>query len=69
MYRVGQNHIYIRCVYGNFGREITKYTVIYGVYIWFWPTLNMYQSTLVLHKRNRIYTSKKLCINTCTADS
>jgi hypothetical protein len=31
--------IYIRCIYGNFGREITKYTVIYGVYIRFWPTL------------------------------
>jgi hypothetical protein len=26
--------IYIRCVYGNFGREITIYTVIYGVYIY-----------------------------------
>jgi len=33
--------IYIRCVYGNFGREITIYTVIYGVYIRFWPTLHM----------------------------
>jgi hypothetical protein len=31
--------IYIRCVYGIFGREITKYTVIYGAYIRFWPTL------------------------------
>ena len=31
--------IYIRCIYGIFGREITKYTVIYGVYIRFWPTL------------------------------
>ena len=26
-------------VYGIFGRELTKYTVIYGVYIRFWPTL------------------------------
>jgi hypothetical protein len=25
-----------------FGREITKYTVTYGVYIRFWPTLNIY---------------------------
>jgi len=33
--------IYIRCIYGIFGREITKYTVIYGVYIRFWPTLKM----------------------------
>ena len=31
--------IYIWCVYGFFGREITRYTVIYGVYIRFWPTL------------------------------
>ena len=31
--------IYIRCIYGIFGREIIKYTVIYGVYIQFWPTL------------------------------
>jgi len=31
--------IYIRCLYGIFGREITKYTVIYSVYIRFWPTL------------------------------
>ena len=33
--------IYIRCIYGIFGREITKYTVIYGVYVRFWPTLHM----------------------------
>jgi len=33
--------IYIRCIYGVFGREITKYTVIYGVHIRFWPTLQM----------------------------
>ena len=31
--------IYIRCIYGIFGRKITKYTVIYGVYVRFWPTL------------------------------
>jgi hypothetical protein len=29
----------IRCIYGIFGREITEYTVIYGVYNRFWPTL------------------------------
>ena len=33
--------IYIQCIYGVFGREIIKYTVIYGVYIRFWPTLVM----------------------------
>jgi len=33
--------IYIRCTYGIFGREITIHTAIYGVYIRFWPTLNI----------------------------
>jgi len=33
--------MYIRCIYGNFGREITNITVIYGVYVRFWPTLLM----------------------------
>jgi hypothetical protein len=33
--------IYIRCIHGIFGREITEYTVIYGAYIRFWPTLNI----------------------------
>ena len=26
----GQNRIYIRCIYGTFGKGITKYAVIYG---------------------------------------
>jgi hypothetical protein len=42
VFRVGQNPIYIRCVYGIFGREITIYTIIYGVCIRFWPTLMVY---------------------------
>jgi len=33
--------IYIQCIYGIFGREITKYTIIYGAYIQFWPTLHV----------------------------
>jgi hypothetical protein len=37
--------INIRCTYGIFGREITKYMVIYGVYIQLWPTPH---KTLVL---------------------
>jgi len=37
-------HIYTEhTVYGIFGRKITKYTVIYGVYIRFWPTLHVKQ--------------------------
>jgi len=42
--------IYIRCMYGIFGREITTYTVIYGAYIRFWPTLHItYKSLKLLH--------------------
>ena len=33
--------IHIGGMYGIFGREITNYTVIHGVYIQFWPTLIM----------------------------
>ena len=33
--------IYIRCIYGIFGREITKYTVIYSVNLRFWATLHI----------------------------
>jgi len=28
------NPTHIWCIYGNFGREITKYTVMYGVCIY-----------------------------------
>ena len=51
--RVGQNHIYPRCVYGIFGWEFTKYTVIYGVYIRFWPTLYFW---LFPCQKHRTYT-------------
>ena len=39
----GNHQIYghIRCIYGIFGREITKYMVIYGAYVRFWPTLGV----------------------------
>ena len=30
--------MYIWCVYGIFGRKLTKSTVIYGAYTRFWPT-------------------------------
>ena len=46
--RVGQNHIYIRCIHGIFGREITEFTVIYGVYIRFWPTLIIAQGPVTV---------------------
>ena len=33
--------MYVRCMYGVIGRKITKYKVIYGVHIRFWPPLFM----------------------------
>jgi hypothetical protein len=34
-------YIYIWCIYGGFGRETTEFMVIYGVYLRFWPTLDI----------------------------
>jgi hypothetical protein len=45
--------LYIRCTYGIFGRETTKHTVMYGVYIWFWPTLSV------------LYRQKRACRFSC----
>ena len=44
-------YIYTRCICGIFGRMTTKYTVIYGVYIGFWPTLLNYCPAL----RQQVY--------------
>jgi hypothetical protein len=46
--------IYIWCIYGIFGRELTKYTVIYGVYIQFWPTLYVTHMVLQPHITDRL---------------
>ena len=52
VHKVCQNRfaktIYKRCISGYFGREITKYTVICGVYIWFWPTLRTCTSCMAV---------------------
>ena len=34
-----QMYGHIRCILGISGREITKFTVIYGAYMRIWPTL------------------------------
>ena len=39
--RVGQSHVYL---YGIFGREIFEFTVMYGAYIKFWSTLDMWHA-------------------------
>jgi len=41
IYTVLANPIYMRCIYGTSGREITIYTVIYVADIQFWPTLSL----------------------------
>jgi len=49
-------------MYGISGREVTRYTVIHGAYIRFWPTLQMCPCRLViislLFTHIRVYTSQ-----------
>jgi hypothetical protein len=47
--------MYIRCIYGISGREITEYTVIYGAYIRFWPTVNITHGTYYTHASARTH--------------
>jgi len=47
-------YIYIRFIYGIFGREITKYTAIYGVHIRFWPTLQHHEIECIVQAGNII---------------
>jgi hypothetical protein len=47
--------IYIRCVYGDFGREVTKFTVVYGVYIRFWPTLRILVTSMLVARVGKPY--------------
>jgi len=58
--------IYIRCIYGFFGRGIIKYTVMYGAYIRFWTTLYMTVFLVIpppkIHYRLTVYIfMMKLC--------
>jgi len=41
--------MYTQLIYGIFGREITKHTAMYGVYIRFWPTLRVRNNTWCMH--------------------
>jgi hypothetical protein len=53
--------IYMRCKYGVFGREITNNTVIYGVYLRFWPTLY-----ITCCKPTPAHTCAQACMPRCT---
>ena len=57
--------IYIRCIYGLFGRNITKYTVTYGVYTRFWPTLHVGHSAGEVHEdaEQSLLVSHVLCVH------
>jgi hypothetical protein len=58
--------IYIRYIYGTFGRKITKYTVhIYGAYIRFWPTLQIYSNYGASYDSGRPFILL-MCTNTGT---
>ena len=66
MYRVGQNHIYIRCIYGIFSREIAnhtvyircKYTVLANVnHVCIWVLASSFPAG-GLHELRRFRTSK-----------
>ena len=39
------------CIYGIFCRDFFRYTVTYGVYNWFWPTLNKWEGEDTLNKQ------------------
>jgi len=39
--------VYKRCIFSIFGREIAKYTVIYGVYVRFWSALQIWPPLMV----------------------
>jgi hypothetical protein len=62
MCSVGQNYIYI---YDFFGREITRYTVIYGVYIRFWPTLHMCLLYVWCAHDTRVSVFMHVCVCMC----
>jgi len=54
----------IQFLYGIFGREITNYTVIYGVHIRFWPTrqLIVHGSITSTHALNRLHVTSQLFV-------
>ena len=56
-------------MYGIFCRNVTKYTVIYGVYIRFWPTLQICYTLLADASDYGTRTSEHeplTCTHTCT---
>jgi len=55
--------MYIRCTCGNVSREINIHTVIYGVYIRFWPTL-MYIQLSQIPLNTQPYSADQ---NVCTS--
>ena len=64
----------IRCIFSVFGMEFTKCTVIYGAYIWFWPTLHisthlrlsMQACTQHAHTYTYTNTTSQVQSHTCT---
>jgi ribosomal protein L40E len=60
---VHQLYGHIRCIlYGIFGRNIAKYTVIYGEFVRFWPTLDI----LLIHLSKQSVTAPCTPLHTHT---
>jgi len=56
--------IYIRCTYGIFGLEITKYTVYIYEYTRFWPTLVIYGVCTVFFWQGNYHTYRHIrCVH------
>ena len=51
--KVGQNHVCTMYIYGIFGKETTKFAVIYGAFTQIWPTLHT-QTHTHTHTHTRI---------------
>ena len=58
--------IYIRCIYGIFGREITNYTVLYGAYIRYTVLANPRNVRMVMANPFREGTCSGKQIRRCT---
>jgi hypothetical protein len=63
---------YVWCIYGIFGREITNYTVKYGVYVRLWPNLGVWYMCahvsvpcVCVHVRVYVHTCVRANVRAC----
>jgi len=58
-------YMYVWCIYGNFSREITILTVMYGVYIRLWPFLRVYVAYTMLLAQGKYHMNGYVCVCVC----